>query len=194
MISTLPNAIEREIYGARAAEAAKTTPEAVKIEVNKAYRRRVNQEKRAQERIDLSPAVREQPEDRSIRYDNLRSAMAEEGILRMLLLEPALCAQVGALQGTQFSSALLGRAYDGLLTRYRAGLQVSLAALSENFRREEMSHLTQVVQKKNELVSEDAFRDYQRIIFNEAAKAEVKSGQDLLALRDRLKQTKGYGG
>ena len=36
--------------------------------------------------------------------------------------------------------------------------------------------------------------DYRRIIENESAKAGVQSGQDLLALRDRLKQKKGYGG
>ncbi len=194
MISTLPNAIEREIYGSKAAKAAGTTPESMKIEVDKAYRRRVSREKRAQERIDLSPATREQPVSRSIRYNNLRSAMAEEGILRLLLRESALFEQTAPLEERHFSSPLLGKAYRLLMERYAQGLQVSLAALGEAFSSEELAHLTQVVQKKTELVTEEAFRDYQRIILNEAAKADVRDSSDLLALRDRLKQTKGYGG
>ena len=194
MISTLPNAIERDIYGTRAAEAAKITPEAMKVEVNKAYRRRIAREKKAQERIDLSPAVRRQPNDRSIRYTNMRSAMAEEGILRMLVLEPALFSKTAPLTAASFSSPLLGRVFSALASRWQEGLSVSLAALGEELNAEEMAHMTQVMQDKNELVSEDAFEDYRRIIENESAKAGVQSGQDLLALRDRLKQIKGYGG
>lgn len=194
MISSLPSAIERDIYGTRAAEAARITPEAMKLEVGKAYKRRLSREKKARERVDLSPAVREQPNDRSIRYTNLHSAMAEEGLLRMLLLDPALFDRAAPLCEGNFSSPLLGRAFALLQTRFHDGLQISLAALGEAFTPEEMAHLTQVVQKKNELVSEEAFEDYRRIILTQSAKADVQSGDDLLALRDRLKQTKGYGG
>ncbi len=194
MISTLPSAIEREIYGAKAAKAAGTTPESMKIEIDKAYRRRLRREKKAQERIDLSPATREQPVSRSIRNTNLNSAKAEEGIIRLLLREAALFDKAAPLAEGHFSSPLLGKAYQLLKERHEQGLQVSLGALSEAFSSEELAHLTQVVQKKTELVTDEAFRDYQRIILNEAAKADVRDGSDLLALRDRLKQTKGYGG
>ena len=194
MISNLPNAIEREVYGARAAQSAGITPEAMKIEVNKAYRRRLSREKRAQERAAMSPATREQPSARSIRYHNLRSAMAEEGLLRMILRESALLDKTGDLGPEDFSSPLLGRAFQALRERSLAGLQVSLAGLGEQFTAEELAHLTQMSQKKTELVSEDAFRDYLDIILNESAKAGVRTEQDLLALRDRMKQKKGYGG
>ena len=142
----------------------------------------------------MAPAQREQPQARSIRYTNLRSAMAEEGVLRQVLRDASLLDRTGALEPEQFSSPLLGRAFDLLRTRHREGLQVSLAALGEDFNQEELAHLTQVSQKKNELVSEDAFRDCINIIQEEAAKAGVQSEQDLLALRDRLKRSKGYGG
>ena len=194
MVSELPSAIEREVYGARAAEAAGITPQAMKVEVDKAYRRRQSREKRAQERTALSPAQRQQPQERSIRYTNIRSAMAEEGLLRLVLRDSSLLDRTDDLRAEQFSSPLLGRAFDLLRIRYRTGLQVSLAALGEDFTREELAHLTQISQKKNELVSEDAFRDYMKIIREESAKAGIQSEQDLLALRDRLKQTKGYGG
>ncbi len=194
MISELPSAIEREVYGARAAEAAGITAEAMKLEVNKAFRRRQSREKRAEERSAMAPAQREQPQSRSIRYSNLRSAMAEEGILRQVLRDSSLLDRTGTLEPEQFSSPLLGRAFDALRTRHREGLQVSLAALGEDFSPEELAHLTQVCQKKNELVSEDAFRDYLNIIQEESAKAGIQSEKDLLALRDRLRQSKGYGG
>ncbi len=194
MIASLPSAIEREVYGARAAQSAGLTPEAMKIEVNKAYQRRLRREKKAQERAAMTPAAQAQPAARSIRYTNLRSAMAEEGLLRLILREAALLDKVGDLTPEDFSSPLLGRTFEALRARSREGLQVSLASLGEDFTAEELAHLTQMSQKKNELVSEDAFRDYLEIILDESAKAGVRTDQDLLALRDRLKQKKGYGG
>ncbi|MBR4131343.1 MAG: DNA primase, partial [Oscillospiraceae bacterium] len=178
----------------RAAEAAGITPQAMKVEVDKAYRRRQSREKRARERAAMSPVQREQPQARSIRYTNVRSAMAEEGLLRLVLRDSSLLDKTDDLRAEQFSSPLLGRAFELLRARYRAGLQPSLAALGEDFTGEELAHLTQVSQKKDELVSEDAFRDYRNIIREESARAGIQSEQDLLALRDRLKQTKGYGG
>ncbi len=194
MIAGLQSAIEREVYGARAAQAAGLSPEAMKIEVGKAYRRRMSREKKAREREAMSPATREQPAARSIRYSNIRSAMAEEGLLRMILRESALLDKTGDLSPEDFSSPLLGRTFDALRARWRQGLQVSLAGLGEGFTAEELAHLAQMSQKKTELVSEDAFRDYLEIILDESAKAGVRTEQDLLALRDRMKQKKGYGG
>ena len=194
MIAGLQSAIEREVYGARAAQAAGLSPEAMKIEVGKAYRRRMSREKKAREREAMSPATREQPAARSIRYANIRSAMAEEGLLRMILRESALLDKTGDLSPEDFSSPLLGRTFDALRARWRQGLQVSLAGLGEGFTAEELAHLAQMSQKKTELVSEDAFRDYLEIILDESAKAGVRTEQDLLALRDRMKQKKGYGG
>ena len=194
LVASLPTAIEREVYGARAAETAGLTPEAMQVEIRKAYKRRDYRRKKQQERKDLTPAAQQQPRARSIRYDNIKSAMAEEGLLQQLLKEPALFEQAKELKESQFSSPLLGRAFGVLRSRYELGLQVSLAGLGETFTQDELAHLTAVAQKKNELVSEEAFADYKRTICNEAAKSQMHSSADLLAMRDRLKQTKGYGG
>ena len=78
--------------------------------------------------------------------------------------------------------------------RARGGL-VSLAALEGDFSAEEMAHLTAVSQKKGgALVREDALRDCVSIIREEATKREARSGQDLMALRNRLKEKKGLDG
>ena len=45
-ISTLGNAVQREIYGSRVAEAAGITPESMQIEVKKAFKRRMAREKK----------------------------------------------------------------------------------------------------------------------------------------------------
>lgn len=57
LLASLPSAVEREIYTTRAAEAAKITPDAMKLEVQRAFKRRTAREKRAELRKDLNPAA-----------------------------------------------------------------------------------------------------------------------------------------
>ena len=90
LLSTLPSPVEREIYGGHAAQAAGVSPEAMAQEVKKAFARRVRKQQKQQERRDLTPAVQLQPKQRGLRYENIRSARAEEGVIRLLLLDPAL--------------------------------------------------------------------------------------------------------
>ena len=81
-IAKLHNAVEREIYTARAAQAAGLTAEALGLEVKRALRRKIAADKKQRERRELNPAVSLQPQERGLRYENLRSAMAEEGVCR----------------------------------------------------------------------------------------------------------------
>lgn len=194
LVASFPNAVEREVYGTRAAEAAGITAEAMKLEVNKAYKRRLSRQKKEEQRVQLSPAVAQQPKVRALRYDNVRSAMAEEALLRMVLREPALFAQNNNLRAEQFSSPVLGKTYQALLDRYRQHLTVSLAVLEDVLTPEEMTHLTAVVQKEEPLVSEAAFADYCNIIQDEFRRKNLSGSEDLLAMRNRLKDKKGYGG
>ena len=83
LICTLGSAVQREVYSGRVAEVGKISAEAMKIEVDKAYKRRVYRDKKKQEQIDLAPAKALQPKTRSIRYDNMKSAMAEEEVIAM---------------------------------------------------------------------------------------------------------------
>ena len=108
LISTLGSSVQREVYAGRVAEIAKISMEAMQMEVDRAYKRRDYQQKKKQEKIDLSPAKQLQPKSRNIRYENMKSAMAEEMLLSQILREPALLDQTGALTQETFSSALLG--------------------------------------------------------------------------------------
>ena len=192
-ISSLPNAVQREVYGNRVADAAKISYDAMKIEVNKAFKRRIAREKKRQEKIDLAPAQNLQPKARSIRYDNMKSAMAEETVLAMALKEPALLDEAKDLAAEEFSSGLLGSVYLQLRQRYDQGLEVSLGVLAD-LSGEEMSHITGVYQRQQGPVNEQAFRDCIRTIKAEHSASNIQSEDDLLALRNRLKERKGIRG
>ena len=192
-ISSLPNAVQREVYGNRVADAAKISYDAMKIEVNKAFKRRIAREKKRQEMIDLAPAQNLQPKARSIRYDNMKSAMAEETVLAMALKEPALLDEAKDLAAEEFSSGLLGSVYLQLRQRYDQGLEVSLGVLAD-LSGEEMSHITGVYQRQQGPVNEQAFRDCIRTIKAEHSASNIQSEDDLLALRNRLKERKGIRG
>lgn len=190
LISSLPSAVQREVYGHRVAEKGKISEEAIKLEIGKAYKRRLAREKKRREQIDLEPARALQPKLRSVRYDNVRSAVAEEGVLAMALREPALLDQRGGLTAEEFSVPLLGKVYEQLLSRNDQGLEVSLGAL-EGFTPEEMSYLAGISQRQQGPVSEAAFKDCVAAIRAEAQAKNVSSDDDLLAFRNKLKERKG---
>ena len=189
-VSSLSNAVQREVYGTRVAEAASISYEAMKIEVDKAYKRRLYREKKKQEQVSLSPARNLQPRSKTIRYDNMKSAMAEEAILAMVLKEPALLAQTGSLTPEMFSVPLLGRAYGQLQDRFQKGLEVSLTGLTD-LDGEEMSHLAGIYQRQQGPVSEQALKDCVRTVQTEHQSGRVETGDDLMRLRDKMKERKG---
>ena len=197
LISTFSTAVEREVYGARAAEAAGITADAMKLEVNRAFKRRKAQERKRQEQQDLDVLKQVQPKERGLRYDNTGSAMAEELLLAQILKEPGLLPEV-QLPPETFSSPLLGKAY-GLAARLaEESRPVSLASMSGEFTPEEMNHLTMVVRNRDQLVSDTVVRDCAKRIREEYEKklrTSAGTGEDaLLARQAQLKAKKGYGG
>ncbi len=193
LISTFPNAVTREVYGARAAEAAGITADAMKIEVTRAYKRRKAMEKKKQEAIDLDLRNQIQPKTRSITYTNPRSARAEERLLTQILKEPDQLSAIRLLP-EQFSSPLLGRAFRLLKECWEQSRPVSLAALQGEVSPEEMSHLTAFTEQNRDLVSDQVVQDCASVIRTEYEKT-IRTGDDaLMAMRDRLLDKKRYGG
>ena len=190
LISTLESSIQREVYGGRVAEVAGISMDAMKLEVSKAFKHRVAREKKKQEKIDLEPMKALQPKTKSIRYDNMKSAMAEETILAQAMREPALLDLCGTLTPEQFSVPLFGRVFGQLQKRHKQGMEVSLGVL-EDLMPEESAHLAGICQKQTGPVNEAAFRDCVRIILSENQSRGIHSDDDLLALRNKLKESKG---
>lgn len=194
LIASYSTDVERELYGMRAAEAAGFTQEVMKLEISRALRRRRSRERKAQEKREMDAFSARQPSSRELRYENMRSAMAEEGLLRMLLREPALFDRASGLSMAQFSVPMLGRSFDALKTRWQQGLPVTAAGLSDLLTPAEMAHLTAVLQKNDAPVSEQAFDDCLQTIRAEYRSAHISDPADLRALQENLRKKKGYGG
>ncbi len=193
LISSLSSSVQQEVYGHRVAEAAKISYDAMKLEIDKAYKRRVYRQKKRQESIDLAPAQALQPKSRSIRYDNMKSAMAEEKLLALAFRSPALLDHAGNLTQESFSSPLLGKVYAQLKDRHQQALEVSPAVL-EGLTQEEMSHVAGILQRQQGPVSDQAFDDCMRIIRAEHQASNVTTEDDLLAYQNQLRERKGIKG
>ena len=190
LISTLVSSVQREVYGNRVAEKAGIAEDAMKQEISRAYRRRTYQEKKKQEKIDLSPVRNLQPIDKKLRYDNMKSARAEEMVLSQILKEPALFEEIPELKPEMFSSEFMGRAFSQLLGRYRQGLEVSLSGLTD-FTPEEMACLAGITQRLTGPVNHEGLSDCSRTIQEEYQKSQTKTMEDIMLYREKMQKSKG---
>ena len=190
LIATLDSPIKREIYGKRVAEAASLSEKAVEMEVNKAQKIRRAREKKAQEKIDLAPAQAFQRRGSSkVPYNNVKSGVAEQGLIAMLMRESALLGQAGDLKAEEFSVPLFAKVYTQIRERVAMGLEVSLATLTD-LTDDEMSHMAGIVYEQD-AINEKAFADCVRTVRSEHQSKQVASEDDLMAIRQRMKERKG---
>ena len=196
LLSTLENPVEREVYANRAAEICGISAQAILSEARHAFRTRQKQDRAKQQRKDLNPALELQPKERGARYDNLRSARAEEGIIRLLVLDSALFFPTAPIAPQTFSSPLLAKTYAALLRCAQEGRSNGIAVLSECLTGEEMSHITNILQQPESAAwREQALQDYISIVQSEAAKRSRAAAEDpLTAAIEKNKEKKQYGG
>ena len=193
LISTFPSSVSREVYGARAAEAAGITAEAMQHEITNAYRRRRKREQKKQEQADLDIRTQIQPKSKGLYYTNPRSARAEEQLLTQILKDPTHLDEIKLLP-EQFSSPLLGKAFRLLRQSRLDGRPVSLATLQSELTPEEMSHLSSLTEQYSDLVSDQVVQDCAAVVRNEYEKS-LRTGEDaLMAAHARLRDKKRYGG
>lgn len=188
-VGKLPSPIEREIYGNKAAQAAGVTPHAFAQEVDRWRKGQARQARKKEERRDMTPTVSLQPKSRELRYENIRSARAEEGILRLVVRDPALFSRI-SVDPAGFSSPVLRKAFELLRDRYERGLAVAPTSLAGELTGEEMSHLVEVLDQPEDLShAARAMEDYIRIVNTEAAQRSLgKSGEDIMALRNSKRE------
>ena len=193
LIAALPGSVEREIYGRRAAEKAGVSPEAFQGEVVRARKRSAAAVKKQQNREAAAPLRAAQPQSRELRFRNVRSAMAEKGVINLLYRFPEQFGDM-PLAGEDFSSDVLGRLYDALRTRIHAGQGVSMAVLGEQFGPEELALLADIIHRDDiaPTAAAEAMGDYIQILQEEKEKATRQ--EDLRGYAEKLKKRKGYGG
>ena len=191
IIAELPSSVEREIYAMRMADKAGVNPAVMHDEVERSRKKRLAGAKKQLEKD--ATRVAKPPASRSaIRYENPRSALAEEGVIRLLYLDASLLAGT-ELSPEEFSSPLLRRFYAVLREKAAAHSQLSMAGLGESFTQEEIAHLTAMLQKPEVLANgRQALADYIDIIKHENNSRDAQS--DLRALAEQMRNRKRYGG
>jgi DNA primase len=192
LVARLQTGVEREVYSLRVAEMAGVSADAVEADVERVRKLRFQQSRKKEERAVLRPASNAQPTEKHLRYENIRSATAEEGIVRLLYLDPGLFSGRDLPAPSDFSSDLLGRLYGELLDAVQRGSTISPVTLSEVFTPDEVAHLIRILQKPEELSNgERALSDYIQIL--QAEKLHSTMDSDLRATADLLRARKGYG-
>ncbi len=194
LVAGLKSPLERDIYGTRCAKLCGVSPEAMAQAVGEERRQRRRTEERRQRRRDLNPAAQLQPKERDLRYENMKSARAEEGVLRLLMLDEGMFRSLGRLKEEDFSSPFLGRVYGLFLERHREGKPVEPELLAGQLTPEQVGRLAEILNHPEGLShGEEAMRDYIKMIETERAKRR-EDVDPLLAAREKYLEKKSYGG
>ena len=192
LVASFPGSVERQVYAMRVAELAGINAEAVLKEVEQQRKRLLYGAKKNLER-ENRPANSVQPYDRTVKYSNPVSGAAEEGIVRLLYLEPSLAGDAEALITPEdFTSAELKHLYTVLLGRIKTNSAVNTTVLGEEISSSEMNLLVSILNKPEALANASGtLRDYIETIKRQQEASE--SVQDLRTLAERLKNDgKGY--
>ncbi len=193
LVAKLPGPVERQVYALRVSALAGVSGDVVSAEVERRRKKLLNRALKSDEREQSRPERQLQPTERELRYADPASAAAEEGLVRLLYLEPALGKTEDLPQAEEFSSPALGRIYAAIRGKIDRDAAVSTAALAEELSQSEMSLLVSLLQKPELLsLGEKTLRDYIRKIRDQK---ELASGSvDLRALAGKLRERKGYEG
>lgn len=193
LVARLPGAVERQVYSMRVAAMAGVPENVVADEAQRRRKRLLSTarkaESREQTRVDRAPPSG----GRSVKYTDPASAAAEEGVIRLLYLEPALIREACLPSPEEFSQESLGHIYRAILDRLRRGESANTSTLGEALSGEEMSLLVSLLQKPEVLSrSRQSLRDY----VDKIKERREESGQaaDLRALANKYRERKGYEG
>ena len=193
IVAQLPGAVEREVYAMRLSEQTGVPRAAVLDEVSRRRKQRARRAKRDEQRTAMRPAHAMLTQPSGVKYADPRSAAAEEGIVRLLYLDPGLFRNGTPPDAALFSVPELRHIYEALLEKALRGEGANLAALSASLTPQEISLLTGIIQKPAVLANGPrALADYIDILKTQRCAHE--SADDLRALAAQLKEKKGYGG
>ena len=193
LVARLPGAVERQVYAMRVAAMAGVPESVVAEEAQRRRKRLLSSARKAQEReqtrVDRAPPGG----GRTGRYSDPASAAAEEGVIRLLYLEPSLIDEPGLPDTEDFSQESLGRIYSAIRDRLRRGESVNTATLGEELSGEDMSLLVSLLQKPELLSrSRQSLHDYINKI--KERREESSQSSDLRALANKYREKKGYEG
>ncbi len=193
LLARLPDEVRRQVYAMDLAHELGLPPDVIVNDVERRRKRIVNGAFRETQRQQTRPEKLFQPASRELRYDDPASAAAEEGIVRLLYLEPALINAQNLPPPEDFTAPALGKIYAVLSRRIRAGQSVGTDHLAGELTGDELGLLVSILQKPEILSrSRQSMADY----IDKIAERKARRGgdTDLLALQSELKKKKGYEG
>ncbi len=193
LLSQLDSPVEREVYAGQLAQTSGVGKQAILQEIKRCRGQRLWQAKRKQARRTLTPVNQVQPKNRQLRYENPRSARAEEGVLRLLMLDSSLEKGVAGLTPEQFSSPVLGKIYGALLAHLAQGRILQLGALEGELEGAEIALLADLLGRPASLENgAAALADCRAVIEDEARKRDSDENDDavLMAARDNYRKKK----
>ena len=173
MLAEIASPVEREVWCSRAAAGCGVTADALKQEVERQRNRNLKNSRKQYERSMARPARNAQPQEKKLRYDDIRSAVAEEGVIRLLLLDPGMIPEC-SLEAEEFTSPILRRIYEDLRRRQKEGRSVTPSALAAGMEEGEAALLTELLNKpESGGKARETLRDYTDVIRREKI---MKSG------------------
>ena len=193
LLSQLDSPVEREVYAGQLAQTSGVGKQPILQEIKRCRGQRLWQAKRKQARRTLTPVNQVQPKNRQLRYENPRSARAEEGVLRLLMLDSSLEKGVAGLTPEQFSSPVLGKIYGALLAHLAQGRTLQLGALEGELEGAEIALLADLLGRPASLENgAAALADCRAVIEDEARKRDSDENDDavLMAARDNYRKKK----
>ena len=146
MLAEIASPVEREVWCSRAAAGSGVTADALKQEVDRQRNRNLKNGRKQYERTLSRPARNAQPQEKKLRYDDIRSAVAEEGVIRLLLLDPGMMSEC-SLEAEEFTSPFLRRLYEDMRRRQKDGRSVTPSALAAGLEEGEAALLTEMLNK-----------------------------------------------
>lgn len=175
MLSEISSPVEREIWCGRAAAGTGVTTRALKQEVERQRNRSLKNGKKQYERSISRPARNAQPQEKKLRYENVRSATAEEGVIRLLLLDPSLIPECG-LEPDEFTSPFLGQLYGELRKRRQEQRSVAPSMLAAGMEEGEAALLTEILNRpESSGQAKETLKSYIEVI----RKERILKGGDL---------------
>ncbi len=199
IIALLDSEVEQDVYTTSTAKLAGVTPEAFRQEVKQAKVRLRSQAKRTMHREVRTPAQAVQPKDRTMHFDNVRSARAEEGVLSLLFSDTSLMEQMRqVLTPDDFSSPELGKIYGLCSALYNSGRTIAVPALEGKLEPREMDLLASALRIEIPIDRrQQALEDYTQIIQEQKLMREtqIDTQEDPLLKKAQMqRKNKGFAG
>ena len=179
LIASLPSQAERQVYSSQIADMIGVRPDAVISDVESRRKKLIKKSEAKETRDMISRTVNMR------KYDNPASARAEEGVIRLLLLDPGLFRTSQLPSVDEFTDERLKKLFSVISGKLADGEMVSVASLGALLDGAEMSMLIEILEEPEILAnSGKTFEDYVSAIRKSVRKNSIgeiikeKQGQE----------------